>query len=219
MGDSVNIFTYEPSPGPEGVLLKVVLTGVPGCGKGKVIELVKSKMDVSVLNFGDFMFRIAKESGMVDDRDDMRKEISIEATRTMQRKAAEAIGDEISKLGENVIVDTHCSIKSPAGFFPGLPFEVLQRLAPDAIVLREVDPASIVERRNKDRETGVRAKRDEEEISAIQLHQEVNRSYATAYSAISGATLTVAVDKKVESFEFENAALVARAVMDVFQFR
>ena len=137
----------------------------------------------------------------------------------MQRKAAEAIGDEMAKLGESVIVDTHCAIKSPAGFLPGLPFEVLQKLRPDAIVLREVDAASIVERRNKDRESGVRAKRDEEEISSIQLHQDINRSYAAAYSAISGATLTIAVDKKVESFEFENAALVARAVIDIFQFR
>ncbi len=176
-------------------------------------------MDVSVLNFGDFMFRIARESGMVDDRDDMRKRISIGATRAMQRKAAEAIEDEMGKLGENVIVDTHCAIRSPAGFLPGLPFEVLQKLSPDAIVLREVDPASIVERRNKDRESGVRSKRDEEEISEIQLHQDINRSYATAYSAVSGATLTLAVDKKVEDFEFENAALVARAVMDIFQFR
>ena len=197
----------------------VVITGVPGCGKGKVMELVSGKMDVSILNFGDFMFRLATESGLVKDRDDMRKKISIDLTRAMQKKAAEAIGAEIEKLGENVIIDTHCTIKSPAGYFPGLPFEVLERLKPDAIVIREVDPAAIVERRNKDRDTGVRAKRDEEEVSAIQLHQDLNRAYGAAYSALTGSTLKIVVDRKVEDYVYQNAEVAAQAVLDVFGFK
>jgi adenylate kinase len=199
--------------------LIVVITGVPGCGKGKVMELVGEKMDVSILNFGDFMFRMATESGLVKDRDDMRKKIGIDLTRAMQKKAAEAIGVEIEKLGENVIIDTHCTIKSPAGYFPGLPFEVLQSLRPDAIVIREVDPESIVERRNKDRATGVRSKRDEEEAGAIQLHQDLNRAYAAAYSSITGSTLKILPDKKIEEYEYQNAEVAARAVLDVFGFK
>jgi adenylate kinase len=197
----------------------VVITGVPGCGKGKVMELAGKKMDVSILNFGDFMFRMATESGLVKDRDDMRKKIGMELTRAMQKKAAGAIGEEIGKLGENVIIDTHCTIKTPAGYVPGLPFEVLRNLKPDAIVIREVDPASIVERRNRDRATGVRAKRDEEEVSAIQLHQNLNRVYAAAYSAISGSTLKIVIDKKVEEYEFQNAEVAAQALLDVFGFK
>ncbi len=197
----------------------VILTGVPGCGKGKVIDIVRKKMEVSVLNFGDFMFRIAKESGIVKDRDDMRKRISIEVSRAMQRKAADAISSEIAKLGENVIVDTHCTVNSPAGYFPGLPFEVLQRLKPHAIVVREVNPASVVERRNKDRSSGVRSKRDEEEVSAIAIQQDLNRSYAASYSAISGATLKVVVDRDVEDYVYQNAEIAAQAVLDVFELR
>ncbi len=197
----------------------VILTGVPGCGKGKVIEFVKKKIDVSVLNFGDFMFRIAKESGMVKDRDDMRKKISVETSRAMQKKAAEAISSEIAKMGENVIVDTHCTILSPAGYFPGLPFEVLQRLKPHAILVREVSPASVLERREKDRKSGVRTKRDEEELSAIELQQQLNRCYAAAYSAVSGATLKVVIDREVEEYPYQNAELAAKALIEIFEFK
>jgi len=197
----------------------VVLTGVPGCGKGKVIELVKKKMDFSVLNFGDFMFRIARESGMVKDRDEMRKKISIETSRAMQRRAADAISAEIAKMGENVIVDTHCTVVSPAGYFPGLPFEVLQKLKPHAILVREVNAASIVERREKDRKSGVRAKRDEEELSSIELQQQLNRCYAAAYSVVSGATLRVVIDRDVEEYPYQNAELAANALLQIFEFR
>lgn len=197
----------------------VVLTGVPGCGKGKVIEFVKKKMDVSVLNFGDFMFRIATETGIVKDRDDMRKNISIETSRAMQRKTAGAISSEVAKLGENVIIDTHCTVSSPAGYFAGLPFEVLQKLKPHAIIVREVNPAAIVERRNRDKASGVRARRDDEEVSAIQLQQELNRAYAVAYSAISGATLKVVIDRDLEEYPYQNAELAAEAVLEVFKFK
>lgn len=197
----------------------VVLTGVPGCGKGKVIEFLSKKMDISVLNFGDFMFRIATESGMVKDRDEMRKKISIERSRAIQKKSAEAISEEIEKLGDNVILDTHCTIASPAGYFTGLPFEVLQELKPDTIFIREVNPGAIVERRNRDREKGVRSKRDREEVNTIQLQQDLNRSYAAAYCAISGATLKIFQDNDVEEYPFQNAELAADALVEVFQFR
>ncbi len=197
----------------------VILTGVPGSGKGKVIELVKRRMDVSVFNIGDFLFRTAVESGLVEDRDDMKWRIGIETTRAMRKKVVEGIKSEIEKLGENVIVDTHCTVKSPAGYFPGLPFEILRKLKPHAIVVREVDPASVVERRNSDRANGVRVRRDEEEVSLIRQHQEINRSFAAAYSAISGATLRIVVDRKEEQYEFQNAEMVAKAVLEVFEFR
>ncbi len=175
-------------------------------------------MDVDVLNFGDFMFRIATESGLVKDRDEMRKKISIERSRKMQKKAAEALSSEIEKLGENVIVDTHCTIASPAGYFPGLPFEVLRKLSPDSIFLREVNPGAIVERRNRDRQRGVRAKRDQEETETIALQQDLNRSYAVAYCAISGATLKVFQDRDVEEYPFQNAELAAKELQKVFSF-
>jgi adenylate kinase len=197
----------------------VILTGVPGCGKSKVLEFVKEKMDVSILNFGDFMLRIAEQSGLVAHRDDIRKKIDIGTSRDIQKRAAEAISGELGKLGDHVIIDTHCSISSPSGYLPGLPLETLQRLKPDAIVVREVDPVSVVERRERDKGSGLRTKRDEEAVSAIQLQQDLNRSFAAAYSAASGATLMVMTDHDVEEIPFENAHRVADFILRVFEFR
>ena len=76
-------------------------------------------------------------------RDRLRK-LPYELQREMQIQAAK----NISKLG-NVIVDTHCTIKTPFGYLPGLPYDVLQILKPSRIILIEADAKEIMERRRK----------------------------------------------------------------------
>jgi len=197
----------------------VILTGVPGSGKGKVIELVKKRLDVSVLNFGDFIFHIAQDSGLVKDRDEMRNKISITQTRSMQKSAADTIAAQLSQLGDNVIIDTHCAVRSPAGYFPGLPSTVLDEIKPHSIVVREAHPEVILLRRKQDKKRGVRSKRDMEDLTSIRLHQELNRSFAAAYCAISGATLRVLVDKEKEDYPFQNADIAAEAILNIFAFK
>jgi len=208
----------QSSPSPVRSLI-IILTSVPGCGKGKVIEFLKTKVDVSVINFGDFMLAAARRLGLAEDRDELRTKISIDQSQSMQRKVARLISKKIWELGGDVIIETHCAVRSAAGYFPGLPYEVIRALKPSAIVVREADPMKIIERRNRDRKTGVRVKRDDEDEESIRLHQELNRAFAAAYSAISGATLRIIIDRDHEDYPFQNAEIVADAIAEILRFR
>ncbi len=199
--------------------LIVILTSVPGCGKGKVIEFLKKKASVSVINFGDFMLASAKRLGLAEDRDELRTKLSIDQSQSMQRKVARLISKKIWELGGDVIIETHCAVRSAAGYFPGLPYEVLRSLKPSAIVVREADPAKIIERRELDRKAGVRLRRDHEDLESIKLHQELNRAFAAAYSAISGATLMIIIDRDKEEYPFQNAEIVADSIAEILSFR
>jgi adenylate kinase len=85
----------------------------------------------------------------------------------------------------DVIVDTHCSVKTPAGYLPGLPSWVLEALQPTAIVLVEATPQEILARRRND----PTRKRDDDTLEALAEHQEYNRRFAAAYATLSGATV------------------------------
>ena len=90
------------------------------------------------------MTEIAIEEGIVDDRDALRK-LPADTQKEIQRKAAIRIKEKSET--ENVIVDTHCTINTPAGFLPGLPKWVLEGLNPDTFVMIEANPDEILYRR------------------------------------------------------------------------
>jgi adenylate kinase len=157
----------------------IVVTGVPGVGKTTVMEAAAKAGKLKVVVYGSEMFAVAKSKKLVKDRDQLRK-LAPEVQRRIQKAAAL----RIAKMG-NVIVDTHCTIKTPKGFLPGLPAWVLEALQPSAIVLVEATAHEIWNRRQKD------ASRDRDADSAddIQRHQELNRSTAMAYATLTGATV------------------------------
>lgn len=167
----------------------IVVTGVPGVGKTTVMEQAAEESDLEVTVFGSVMLEIAKEENRAEHRDDIRKLPVVEQER-LQEKAASRISD----MGE-VIVDTHASIRTPEGYFPGLPERVLTKLKPQAIVLIEADPDAIAKRRTED--TADR-KRDLDSSEAIAEHQDLNRSFATAYAAISGAAVHIIENRQGE---------------------
>jgi adenylate kinase len=105
--------------------------------------------------------------------------------KEIQKNAAKSIR-EMSEVS-NIIVDTHCTIKTPAGFLPGLPKWVLDELQPDIFILVEADNDEILMRRLSDT-TRIR---DMEKISDIQLHQEMNRAAAISYAVLTGATVKI----------------------------
>ncbi|MBR1610796.1 MAG: adenylate kinase, partial [Methanobrevibacter sp.] len=88
---------------------------------------------------------------------------------------------------DNVIVDTHCTINTPAGFLPGLPIWVLEQLQPDLFVLIEANPDEIIYRRLND-ET---RERDVQKAKDIDLHQQMNRATSMAYATLTGATVKI----------------------------
>lgn len=160
--------------------MKIIVTGVPGVGKSTVINGVCEKLNYRVFNFGDIMLEKAKEMG-VKNRDEIRK-LPSERQRELQKIAGEYLGSL-----DNIIIDTHMSIKTPSGYLPGLPEWVLKAIKPSMLVLIEADPESIDARRKKD-ETRYR---DPEGPAGIELHQMMNRYFAASCSVLTGATVVI----------------------------
>ena len=131
-----------------GIKLKlVVLTGIPGSGSTTLLGKALDEVDYVHLNYGDIMTEIAIKENIVHDRDALRK-LPAETQKEIQAKAAKEIKQRSEK--DNVIVDTHCTINTPAGFLPGLPIWVLEQLQPDQFILVEANPDEIIYRRLND---------------------------------------------------------------------
>ena len=162
----------------------IVMTGIPGSGSTTVLKKTLKEIDYLHLNYGDMMIKMAKDKEVAEDRDELRK-LSPDIQKEIQRDAAKAIKEQ--SKSKNVVVDTHCTIKTPSGFLPGLPKWVLEELDPDAFILIEADPDEILIRRISD-ETRTR---DMERVSEIAMHQEMNRAAAMSYATITGATVQI----------------------------
>ena len=162
----------------------VVVAGIPGSGSTTVLENALENLEYTHVNYGDVMLLIAQEMGLADDRDSIRK-LSPDVQKEIQRKAAKDIKERSEE--SNIIVDTHCTIKTPHGFLPGLPKWVLEEFQPDQFVLIEADGDEIILRRIND----TSRIRDVEKLKDINLHQQMNRAVSMAYAALTGATVQI----------------------------
>ncbi|RLG36940.1 adenylate kinase [Candidatus Alkanophaga liquidiphilum] len=165
----------------------IVVTGIPGVGSSTVLkEAFKLDEELSkefiVVNYGDVMFEVAHGKKLIKHRDQLRK-LPDETQREIQRLACE----KIVKLGKNIIVDTHCTVKTPAGYLPGLPEWVLKALKPKQLVIVEANPDEIWRRRTADKTR----QRDVEGDKGIEEHQSMNRAAAMAYAALTGACVKI----------------------------
>ncbi len=156
----------------------IVVTGIPGVGKTTVMQKAAEGLDITFVTFGSVMSDIAMDLKLVKDRDEMRK-LNLDQQKQLQIKTAEKVG----KM-KNVIVDTHCTVKTPKGYMPGLPEWVLRKLNPTAIVIVEADPQEIYNRRAKD----TTRNRDPDSVEKIAEHQMMNRAAAMSYATLTGAT-------------------------------
>lgn len=159
----------------------IVVTGIPGVGKTTVMKKAAEGMDIKFVTFGTVMSEIAIKTGLVKDRDEMRK-LSLKQQKDLQIKSAE----KVASMG-NVILDTHCTVKTPKGYMPGLPEWIIKILKPTAIVVVEADPKEIFNRRANDPTRN----RDPDTEEQINEHQMMNRAAAMAYAALSGATVKI----------------------------
>ena len=169
---------------------KVIITGVPGVGKTTVVNEALKKLksegvEYQSINFGTFMFEVAKSDNIVQDRDQMRT-LDRAVQKQLQQRAAQAIAN----VTGNVLIDTHASVKTPKGYLAGLPEWVLREIMPDIIVLVETDDDQILMRRLTD-ETRVR---DKEGSRSIAEHQQFNRSIAAAYAMLTGCTVKIVIN-------------------------
>lgn len=166
---------------------KVIITGVPGVGKTTVINEALKKLksegvEYQSINFGSFMFEVAKKDNIVKDRDQMRT-----LDRTVQKRLQQRAAQEIAKVSGNVLIDTHASVKTPKGYLAGLPEWVLREIMPDIIVLVETDDDQILMRRLNDETRS----RDKEGSRSIAEHQQFNRSIAASYAMMTGCTIKI----------------------------
>jgi len=167
----------------------VVVTGVPGVGKSTIIDgalkqLKAQGVEYGFMNYGDIMLDLMRESLSVSDRDVMRM-VSTGPYREIQREAAKRIAGAAGK--KPILVDTHCLVKKPEGYYPGLPRWVLEELNPESIVIIEATPEEVAGRRTKD----AARRRDKELLDAVMEHQLLNRASATAYAVLTGATVRI----------------------------
>ncbi|MDD1675332.1 MAG: adenylate kinase [Methanomicrobiales archaeon] len=181
---------------------RAIITGVPGVGKTTVIDgalkrLGEEGITYQSINFGSFMFDVASHEGKAKDRDQMRK-----LDRNVQKDLQRMAGKAIAAIEGNVIIDTHCSIRTPQGFLPGLPEWVVSELKPDLLILVETDEDQILQRRLKD-PTRIR---DMEGGKSIGEHQQYNRMIAGSIATLTGCTV-----KFVKNQDF----LLEQAIQDM----
>jgi len=177
--------------------LRIVAGGLPGVGKTTVItqaveELKKRGHDAVVVTLGSFMFDEAQKMG-VKDRDQMRK-LPVSDQKELQLKAARRISE---LKNEMVFVDTHFFIKTPEGYFPGLPLDVLQLLKPTRIVLVQAPVSEIVGRRSKDPSRS----RDSEAEDDVNEELALSKDFLVVAAATTGATMTIVNNRENRSDE------------------
>lgn len=171
----------------------VIVTGTPGAGKTTVLTKAMKELEArfKVVNFGNVMVEAAKQKGIVEDRDELRKQSS-----KIQKEIQSLAGVKIGAMAKDseIIVDTHCLIRTNEGYLPGLPVWVLDKLQPSKLILIEADMEEILERRAKD----VSRMRDEEIGKNIDIHQRMNRAIAAAYAMYTGATVKIIENHKLD---------------------
>ncbi len=150
----------------------IIVMGLPGAGKTTILKNLNCKLPV--VSYGTLMFEVAKERWNLSNRDELRK-----MPLPQQKEAQKLAYEKLAKMGK-IILDTHCSINTPNGYLPGLPFENLSKLSVDALVLITADLEEIKERRSRDSSRV----RDNDDVA---MHAEMNRAYLATYSAITGA--------------------------------
>lgn len=191
--------------------MRVIVSAVPGSGKTTIMRFVKERMPgVRIVNVGDMISKIAMEKLGIKDRDQLRHRLTIE----QQRKFQEQTAKEIAKMKDaDVIIDTHTSVKTPHGFFPGLSEETAHRIKPDVIVFIEYEPRDVVRRRKNDDSR----KRDDESEREIAQHQESGKKFAFDAASHVQAAVKVIDLRYREKEPFEHARKAADEIVKLFE--
>jgi len=156
----------------------IIVMGMPGAGKSTVLQ-VAIEHGWEVVNYGTKMFEIASKLYSISDRDQLRKLDS-----SKQKNVQAQVGKELAALKERkIILDTHCSINTPKGYLPGLPFEIISSLHVERLVLVTAPVSDILERRGKDKSRV----RDEQSEKSLHEHDDMNKNYLATYSVICAA--------------------------------
>ena len=163
----------------------VVVVGIPGVGKTtlikKIVEMIKDHdKSVNVTSFGTVMLEVAKENGL-HDRDELRK-LPVLEQKKLQKNAAENLSKIVSDV---VIIDTHAFIKTPEGYNPGLPYQVLKIIEPTHFILVTAKTEEIYNRRMTDETRN----RERVSITTIKKELDIQSAMMSACAILSGSPL------------------------------
>lgn len=161
-----------------------VVTGVAGAGKDTTIKIAVKGIRIKSIRNGDVILELAEKEKLLKDRDEIRN-MEHKKYIQLQEKAAR----KIAKMKGDIVLNSHCSIKTPRGYFPGLPLNILKILKPQSIIILEADPKDIMKQRKKD--IGKRYRSDWGGIEEAKEHQMINRCYGATYSSLSNANLII----------------------------
>ena len=164
-----------------------VVTGLSGVGKGTVLEevLMLADKDYLHVNYGDKMMEVAKGKNIEKDRDSL-KELDPEEYKEIQLEAARQIKEEAEE--RDVIIETHSTLKSSAGYVPGIPKRVAEELQPDKIIMLDASAQAIYNRSsnsNRDRDTSG------ESIDSLEEYREVSMRMACTVSVLTDSYFKV----------------------------
>jgi adenylate kinase len=164
--------------------LRVVVVGIPGVGKTTVVEkTIAGLKGAKVVTFGTVMSDEALRLKWIKNRDEMRK-MPIEKQKRLQRIAAQ----KISRMKDPILfIDTHLFIRTPEGFWPGLPFEVARAMKPTHLVLVEARSEEIRSRRAADTSRA----RDAVTLEELESELALGRSFLAVSSTLTGAPMLV----------------------------
>ncbi|MFX1598882.1 MAG: adenylate kinase [Promethearchaeota archaeon] len=194
--------------------MKVIVSGVPGAGKSSTCEKIKLlTKKVEIVNFGDLVYELSMEKHpkMISTRESTR-----ELPRDDYLEIQKAIARKIAELDNDVVIDTHLSLKTSRGFYPGLPGVVLETIKPDVIAILEPTPDEVYKRRTKDMHKDLR-NRDREDKDEIAFHMTVNRVFGATYSASTGCYLLIIDLRWQEDHPFHHAEVAAKTILRLFK--
>ncbi|OLS19267.1 MAG: Adenylate kinase [Candidatus Heimdallarchaeota archaeon LC_3] len=174
----------------------LIIAGVPGAGKSSVLKEVHKKRSKTfkIISFGTKMFNLCIERNLVENRDQIRN-LNHELQKQLQIETAELIAKEHG----NYLLDTHCTIKTPAGYMSGLTDKMLFILKPVAIILVDAHEVEISGRRKLDKN---RPERTIESFEDVKEHKVINRAFATSFAQKSDSLLKIVQNN---TGEFESA--------------
>lgn len=184
---------------------KVVIVGIAGVGKTtlvtKIVEILNNKKkSVSVHSFGTVMFEEAKKLGIVN-RDELRK-LEVDKQKELQKMAAK----KIASFNDNVIIiDTHAFISTKAGFYPGLPYHVLEEIKPANLIAVSARPEEIYNRRMKD----TTRERDIISIDKIKKELAVQDAMLSSCAVITGSPMKSIMNSEGKVEEAANEVINA----------
>ncbi|MCS7110221.1 MAG: adenylate kinase [Candidatus Caldarchaeum sp.] len=188
--------------------MKAVVTALPGSGKTTTLKkLVDLLPSVKIVNYGDLMFEEASKGYGITHRDEMRKRLKLRDYQKLQLKAAERIASM-----HDVVVDTHSVIKTPSGYYPGLPSEAVRIISPDLIVFIECRPEDILNRRLRDLTGGVDRMRETASLEEISFDQSVGKQFVVAAANAAACYLKIVSLNYPESRPFEHADAAAEQI-------